>query len=93
MLIWEKVVSDLDFLNSLSTIIVNDKNSTIRGIGAPALAPADVPGIPDHQLEVVVVVDRGGDISVILNELIRSDLAVLDATIESVQKSTFRNCQ
>ena len=72
---------------------MNDKNSTVRGIGAPALAPADVPGVPDHQLEVVVVVDRGGNISVILNKLIRSDLSVLDATIESVQKSTYRNSQ
>lgn len=27
------------------------------GVGAAALAPTDVPGVADHQLEVVIVAD------------------------------------
>eukprot|EP00128_Syssomonas_multiformis_P000379 Colp12_sorted_trinity150504_noHs@20983 len=40
------------------------------GVGAPALAAGDVPGVAHHELEVVVIVDGGGAVAVVLDELL-----------------------
>lgn len=76
----------LDFLHRLATISVGDQHATARGVGTPTLTTGDVPGIADHQLEVVIIVDRCRDVGVVLAELRRSDLAILLLGIEGVQE-------
>ena len=77
---------DLDFFYCLTTVRVDHEHSTIRWICAPALSPADVPGVSHHQLEIVVVVDGRGDVSVVFNELIRSNFTILIAPIERIKE-------
>jgi hypothetical protein len=45
-----------------------------------------VPGVADHQLEVVVVVDAGGHVAVVLDELLGGHAAVLVDAVEGVQE-------
>jgi len=45
-----------------------------------------VPRVADHELEVVVEVDRGGDVGVVLAELVWHHFAVLLALVERVEE-------
>ena len=62
------------------------EHPAVGAVGAPPLAAGDVPGVADHQLEVVVQVDRGRHVRVVIHELLRRDLAVFLLRVESVQK-------
>ncbi len=45
----------------LRAVLVEDQHALAGGVGAPALAPADVPRVPDDKLKIVVIVDAGRD--------------------------------
>ena len=68
------------------------QHAAAGGVGAPALAAADVPSVADHQLEVVVVVDGGGAVAVVLDELLGRHLAVLVDAVERVQELPAMQC-
>ncbi len=63
-----------DFLHGLGTVLVRHQNASAGGVGAPAFTSANVPSVADHELEVIVVIDRSGDVAVVLDELSRSNL-------------------
>ena len=76
----------LDLLHGLRAVGVADQHTSAGGVGAPALAAADVPGVADHQLEVVIVVDATGAVAVVLDELSSGHAAILVDGIEGVQE-------
>ena len=67
-------------------VSVANQDTATGGVGTPALATRDVPGIADHELEVVVIVDGGGAVAVVFDELIGGHLAVLVDRIEGIQE-------
>ena len=76
--------------------VVVEERAALSDLATPGLPIADVVQVPcicDHQLEVLVIIDGGADISVVFLELADSDFAVavlgvLHAVVhlESVQK-------
>jgi hypothetical protein len=76
----------LDLLNSLLSIGVDNQDTSARAVGTPALTSGDVPGVADHQLEVVIRIDVGGKISVVAAELARGDFSILIFAIEGIQE-------
>ena len=64
---------NLDGLDRLVAILVGNEHAKVGCVGSPPLAPLDVPGISDHQFEVVVAVDRGG---YPLRHMVRRDVGV-----------------
>jgi hypothetical protein len=61
-------------------------HAAVGGVLAPPLAPRDVPGVADHQLEVVVVVDGRTAVGVVLLELVDGDYAVLLVVFAAVER-------
>ena len=67
------------------------EHTATRRVGAPTLATTDVPGIADHEFEVVIIIDRRGHVLVVVDPLIGGNLAVLDgAGLEGVQELSAR---
>mmetsp|Transcript_13190 Transcript_13190/g.21942 ORF Transcript_13190/g.21942 Transcript_13190/m.21942 type:complete len:231 (+) Transcript_13190:169-861(+) len=77
----------LDLLHALTAIGMSHQHTAIGGIGSPSFSSADVPGIADHELEVVFVVDVGAKVGVVVHKLLFRDHAVLHSTdIEGIQE-------
>ena len=75
-----------DLLHARVPVAVRHEHAAARRVGAPPLAPRDVPRIADHELEVVVAVDGGGDVPVVLGKLFPCDDAVLVDRVPLVQE-------
>jgi hypothetical protein len=67
---------------------VRHEHSATGGVGAPSLATADVPGVAHHELEVIVLVDGGGEVGVVLTELLHSHLAILVCALKGAEELT-----
>eukprot|EP00636_Phaeomonas_parva_P017624 CAMPEP_0118869644 /NCGR_PEP_ID=MMETSP1163-20130328/12899_1 /TAXON_ID=124430 /ORGANISM="Phaeomonas parva, Strain CCMP2877" /LENGTH=337 /DNA_ID=CAMNT_0006804559 /DNA_START=135 /DNA_END=1146 /DNA_ORIENTATION=+ len=77
----------LDLLHGLAPGGVRDEHAAVRRVRGPALAAGDVPGVADHELEVVVFIDGGRDVGVVVLELAARDLPVhLAAHVEGVEE-------
>ena len=80
-------LAHLHLLHGFVAVSVFAEHSHARGVGAPALASRDVPGVAHHELEVVIVVDGGGHVVVVVEELGGCDFSVRDSShIECVQE-------
>ena len=54
------------------------QDSPVGSILTPALTSRDMPGIADHQLEVVITVNRRAEVSIVALELLpRDDLIAI----------------
>jgi hypothetical protein len=67
---------------------VRHEHSATGGVGAPSLATADVPGVAHHELEVIVLVDGGGEVGVVLTELLHGHLAILVCALKGAEELT-----
>ena len=56
----------LDLFHGLTAIGMRHKHARVGCVRAPALATGDVPGIADHELEVVVVINRAANIGIVV---------------------------
>jgi hypothetical protein len=72
----------------LFATLVSDQHSATRTVLAPSLTTTDFPGIADHQLEVIIVVNGSRDCGIIFAELGGSDLPVLLFRVEGFQELT-----
>ena len=77
-----------DLFHGLASVHVDHCYAAAGGVGAPALAAADVPGVADHEFEVVVLVDGGAQVCVVLAELLRAHLTILLHCVEGIQELT-----
>mmetsp|Transcript_45522 Transcript_45522/g.97595 ORF Transcript_45522/g.97595 Transcript_45522/m.97595 type:complete len:323 (+) Transcript_45522:163-1131(+) len=66
----------------LGSINESHKDPLVGSVLASTSAPREVPGVPDHQLEVVVTIYRGRDIPVVLHKLLPGDDAIMVDGIE-----------
>jgi len=77
----------LDLLHVLAAVLASHQHSPVGGVGCCSFAATDVPGIANHQLEIVLVVDVGPNVGVVVDELVQSYFAIVDtAHIKSVQE-------
>ncbi|KAJ8524997.1 hypothetical protein ON010_g16119 [Phytophthora cinnamomi] len=76
----------LDLFDRVRAVGVLHEHATASGVGRPALAATDVPGVADHELKVVVVVDGRAHVGVVAHKLARVHLTVLLAAIKRVQE-------
>eukprot|EP00906_Rhabdomonas_costata_P030682 RCo043382 len=60
----------LDLLYGLPPVRVADQHSPAGGVRAGPHSSAEMPGVADHQLEVVVVVDPRREVGVVVGELL-----------------------
>jgi len=68
-------------LDALSAIGIRDQLSSDSRVLELAFAAIQVPGVPDHELEVVILVDRRAHILVVVLELGQRHLVVTDVSI------------
>lgn len=75
------LVSDnvLHHLDVLSAVGIGDQLTGDAGVGACTFSAGDVPGVADHELKVVVLVNTCTYVSVVFEELWLGDLAVFAA--------------
>ena len=76
----------LDLLYGLAAVRMCHEHALVGGISAPAVAAGDVPGVADHELEVVVVVDGRADAAVVLDELVEGDDPILISAVKADQE-------
>mmetsp|Transcript_46334 Transcript_46334/g.144964 ORF Transcript_46334/g.144964 Transcript_46334/m.144964 type:complete len:269 (-) Transcript_46334:1032-1838(-) len=69
-----EVVDDLDDL--LDVVAMRHEHPQVGGVLGGAFTPADVPGVADEELELVVVRDARGDVPVVILPLRKGDDAV-----------------
>ena len=65
----------------LGAIGIRDQFSFNRGVLELAFATVQMPGVSDHELEVVVLIDRRAHILVVVIELLERHLVVADVSI------------
>ena len=77
----------LDLFHGLAAVGMRHEHARVGRVRTPALATGDVPGVADHELEVIVVVDRCRNIVVVVLPLLARDLAIVRAThVKRVQE-------
>ena len=81
VLVIREVVVTGHLNNTLVAVGVGHQLSLNGGVFELTGTTVEVPGVPDHKLEVVILIDGGGDVSVVVDEFGDGDLVVALASV------------
>ena len=68
-------------LDALVAVGIRNQVPFNRGVLVLALTAIKVPRVPNHKLEVVVLIDAGGNVTVVFDELSNGDLVVTHVSV------------